>query len=383
MINSWLGKYLRYFPTAGAIAAVPYVFIKGLKMNKRTEKYISKIRSITINHFSEIFFNGYDHEAKIQLEKQHKFSYIETIQRLIQFNENHFHYDLTNFTFGDSIQLYLKLVDRIKTLRQNNKHQSIIDISLYEIFAKNYEDAKRAYAEMVYNKTRLWIECDASKRDSKSINYFIKKYGKELAEQKRKESFESSKKNRNNTLEYYLTRGYSIEESKDLLRERQSTFTLEKCIKRYGETDGRIIWLERQTKWLNTLNSKSQEEKDRINVLKGCNGNDRYKNDNDALFYVIRLCDGTHKIGITIKDRIDKRYSDRSLQNHTVLVIFKQKAYLVEKVELIFKLSHSENVIASSDHKFKNFGRSETFKDLTSDYIIETIDKIFELYLNN
>ena len=60
-----------------------------------------------------------------------------------------------------------------------------------------------------------------------------------------------------------------------------------------------------------------------------------------------------------------------------------QKAYLVEKVELIFKLSHSENVIASSDHKFKNFGRSETFKDLTSDYIIETIDKIFELYLNN
>ena len=43
----------------------------------------------------------------------------------------------------------------------------------------------------------------------------------------------------------------------------------------------------------------------------------------------------------------------------------------------------TENVIASSDHKFKNFGRSETFKDLTSDYIIETIDKIFELYLNN
>jgi hypothetical protein len=53
------------------------------------------------------------------------------------------------------------------------------------------------------------------------------------------------------TKEYYLNKGYSEEESIELLKERQRTFTLEKCIEKYGEEEGKNRWLERQEKWLN------------------------------------------------------------------------------------------------------------------------------------
>lgn len=52
------------------------------------------------------------------------------------------------------------------------------------------------------------------------------------------------------TLEYYINKGYSIEESKNLLKERQRTFTLDKCIDKLGEEIGYNRWLDRQERWL-------------------------------------------------------------------------------------------------------------------------------------
>ena len=53
-----------------------------------------------------------------------------------------------------------------------------------------------------------------------------------------------------------------------LLSKRQSTFSKKKCIKKYGKRKGLKVWKERQEKWQHTLNSKPQEEKDRINKSK-------------------------------------------------------------------------------------------------------------------
>lgn len=78
---------------------------------------------------------------------------------------------------------------------------------------------------------------------------------------------------RSTTPEYYMKRfGVDMEEAKQMLSERQSTFSLDKCIERYGEEAGRERWLARQEKWLNTLNQKSEEEKQRINLAKTSNG---------------------------------------------------------------------------------------------------------------
>lgn len=69
-------------------------------------------------------------------------------------------------------------------------------------------------------------------------------------------------------LDYYLIRGMDEESAKEALRERQSTFTLEKCIERYGEESGFLIWEDRQIRWQNTLKNKCKEEIDIINSKK-------------------------------------------------------------------------------------------------------------------
>lgn len=90
----------------------------------------------------------------------------------------------------------------------------------------------------------------------------------------------------NSTIEFYLSRGYSKKEAKSLLSERQRTFSLAKCIEKYGKEEGYRRWKARQEKWQNTLKSKSPEEIRRINDLKfkGILKNNRYSRISQELF---------------------------------------------------------------------------------------------------
>lgn len=50
-------------------------------------------------------------------------------------------------------------------------------------------------------------------------------------------------------IEYYLAKGMTEAEAKVALSKRQSTFSLEKCIEKYGEETGNKIWSARQIAW--------------------------------------------------------------------------------------------------------------------------------------
>lgn len=63
------------------------------------------------------------------------------------------------------------------------------------------------------------------------------------------------------SLEYYINRGFSKEEAVEQLKNRQHTFSLEKCIEKYGPEIGLAKFEARQEKWQNTLSNKSPEEK--------------------------------------------------------------------------------------------------------------------------
>lgn len=54
-----------------------------------------------------------------------------------------------------------------------------------------------------------------------------------------------------NQIEYWVGRGYTEDEAKKEISERQRTFTMKKCIEKYGEIEGRKRWVDRQEKWMN------------------------------------------------------------------------------------------------------------------------------------
>ena len=56
-------------------------------------------------------------------------------------------------------------------------------------------------------------------------------------------------------IEYWMAKGYSEEESRKIISEQQKTFTLEKCIKKYGAEEGTKRFNERQIKWQKSLHN--------------------------------------------------------------------------------------------------------------------------------
>lgn len=74
------------------------------------------------------------------------------------------------------------------------------------------------------------------------------------------------------TIQHWLIRGFSDEEAKDLVSNRQRTFTLKKLVQKHGAKEGHKLWADRQQKWQNTLKSKTIEEISRINKKKVSSG---------------------------------------------------------------------------------------------------------------
>lgn len=130
------------------------------------------------------------------------------------------------------------------------------------------------------NKRRFSSENNPAKGHGGKLSPFSKNFiGYEglSEEEKQAKVLEVAKKandttnehqNRVTKLEYYTSRGMSEEEARRALSERQTTFSLEKCIEKYGETAGKARWLERQEKWMKTLNNLPPKEKERIQRTK-------------------------------------------------------------------------------------------------------------------
>lgn len=177
-----------------------------------------------------------------------------------------------------------------------------------------------------------------------------------------KESIKKASQNRtyNTTVDYYIKRGYSLEESIKLRTERQRTFSLDKCIKKYGKEIGLQVFKTRQEKWLNTLNNKSDIEKERINRLKGT-GRSNYVDNKPCNLYYVKFYSGNftfYKVGIT-HFNIEKRFPPYYIYNkHNLkyeLIIFKHCKTGVEAFNL-------EQRILNEYERFRVFINYKGFK---------------------
>lgn len=111
-------------------------------------------------------------------------------------------------------------------------------------------------------------EADFERNSRRPIRkeYWMKKgYSEEESEKlaievKNKNNIKGAKKSRNinqeikkaiskRCIEYWMFKGFSEIEAKEKVSEHQATFTLEKCIEKYGKDVGKKRWLDRQEKW--------------------------------------------------------------------------------------------------------------------------------------
>lgn len=129
---------------------------------------------------------------------------------------------------------------------------------------KTEEEAKLILAEKRQSESHFcltfWINRGYSEAEATLLISDIQsKNGKTYWNNVDKDSDEY-KQSRSNKIEYWIAKGYSEEEAKEKLSERQRTFSLEKCIERYGKEEGTRIWKERQVKWQNTLQARDDYE---------------------------------------------------------------------------------------------------------------------------
>ena len=119
------------------------------------------------------------------------------------------------------------------------------------------EKYKKMFSEMITGEKNPNHKSRSTEEERKSRSPFSKKFiNYSGTEEEIKESVSIFTKNaikdRLTTvnLQYWIKKGYSEEDAKLILKERQSAFTLKKCIGKHGEIDGKKRWMERQNKWL-------------------------------------------------------------------------------------------------------------------------------------
>jgi hypothetical protein len=137
----------------------------------------------------------------------------------------------------------MALSDKEKTTTNSGKHMK--DEKYKKMFSDMFKGDNNP------NHKSKTTEIERKSRSPFSKN-FIKYNGIENVEEHISFFAKNAIKDRvsDTTLQYYLNKGYSIEDSERLLKERQTTFSLEKCIEKYGYDAGHKKWVDRQEKWL-------------------------------------------------------------------------------------------------------------------------------------
>ena len=131
-----------------------------------------------------------------------------------------------------------------------------------------YEQHSRRPIRKEYWSKRGYSDIDAAVKANETKDSNNKQGSFTSTSRSKKQHRDSSHR----CVEYWILRGYTIDEATEKVTNGQATFSLKKCIQKHGAEEGNNIWNERQTKWQNTINAKSIEELERIGRAKMCGG---------------------------------------------------------------------------------------------------------------
>ena len=213
----------------------------------------------------------------VYVTKTLKMNHIEYYDKYINHRDNSCFFCRQKGKFISLSKGYRNLCESQECVKKSFNSHSVEGIMYRKMISR--EEAEILYEEENNNQLRKRIETQNrlrkddplwdKKRSRNCIEFWMEKgYLKEESELKVKEvmseihekTFSKFKDSPNKyaykqptRIEYYLKKGYSKEEAKKELSKRQSTFSLQKCIEKYGENIGNKIWLDRQERWQKKL----------------------------------------------------------------------------------------------------------------------------------
>lgn len=238
------------------------------------------------------------------------------------------------------------------------------DSSSKEFFQKKFgTDWERHFnhkLDRIYqNRIGYWLDRGYSKQDAElEVKKFQSSSSKKLWTKIKNGEIEYYN---NTAIDYYLNKGMPLNEAQRALKERQTTFSKEKLIDKYGEEVGIKKWTERQEKWQKTLNDKSDDEKERICKEKGTDRNgiphmgaisENYfikypeKANMEASLYYLRFFNDENefwKIGITTRSIKERFGNTRSKYDIDYEIILESKDTLKNCHSLEQKLLNTYN----------------------------------------
>lgn len=149
---------------------------------------------------------------------------------------------------------YLKLYPGSKLYTESDNKKTTINSGKH----MREEKYKKMFSEKIKgennpNSKSKTTEEERRKRSPFSKDFVGYKDEKEAIEFQQKIKKSIKPEQRIKKIEYWVKKGYSEEESRLIISDKQKTFSLKKCIEKYGEEKGKEIWLKRQEKWQKSL----------------------------------------------------------------------------------------------------------------------------------
>jgi len=244
------------------IRELPLSKLEVLDFLINNKKY-SKIPDIEIFNRQ---YNDYLEIFNLIIEKNLKPRYFNSLNKIFSFwhvnNTSINYYLCRGYSYDESVYLLKSRQSTMTTLTaakiqetiKNKSNEEILEINQKKGNCNRYE----FYLDKINQETgKLYTEDEAKlKIKNKQSKAFINRWKK--IKNGEIQYFP------NTTLQYYLNKGLSFDEANTALIDRQKTFSLELCIEKYGEEKGKKRFEERQKKWKIALDSKTDEEKERI-----------------------------------------------------------------------------------------------------------------------
>lgn len=169
----------------------------------------------------------------------------------------------TNLNYKNCLEYWLlkgydyeSALNKVKEIKKLVSEISVGSIDYYRIVSDLTDnEIKDLLSEYTHLSKKYWINKGYSEEESVNIIRELQIKNTNKGVELRKKFPEKYSATTETQIGYWLKKGFTQEESLLKLNKRQSTFSLDKCIEKHGEEEGKKIFNERQAKWQTSLSS--------------------------------------------------------------------------------------------------------------------------------